>query len=43
MQPDPRARSSPAPAPSLSLKLSHRKYQSWKTFLDNAYWSVELS
>jgi len=24
------------------VKLSHRRYQSWKTFLDNAYWSVEL-
>jgi 5-methylcytosine-specific restriction endonuclease McrA len=32
----------PRTSPSLSLKLSHRKYQSWKTFLDNAYWSVEL-
>jgi len=26
----------------LNLKLTHRKYQSWRTFLDNAYWSVEL-
>lgn len=33
----------PKTSPVLSLKLSHRKYQSWKTFLDNAYWSVELS
>ena len=33
----------PKTSPLLSLKLSHRKYQSWKTFLDNAYWSVELS
>jgi 5-methylcytosine-specific restriction endonuclease McrA len=32
----------PKTSPVLSLKLSHRKYQSWKTFLDNAYWSVEL-
>jgi 5-methylcytosine-specific restriction endonuclease McrA len=32
----------PKTSPSLSLKLSHRKYRSWKTFLDNAYWSVEL-
>ena len=28
---------------SVSLKLTHGKYQSWKSFLDNAYWSVELS
>ncbi len=33
----------PRTSPSLCLKLSHRKYQSWKTFLDNAYWSVELT
>ena len=33
----------PKTSPVLSLKLTHRKYQSWKTFLDNAYWSVELS
>ena len=26
----------------LNLKLTHKKYQSWKTFLENAYWSVEL-
>jgi 5-methylcytosine-specific restriction endonuclease McrA len=32
----------PRTSPILSLKLSHRKYRSWKTFLDNAYWSVEL-
>ena len=32
----------PKTSPVLSLKLSHRKYQSWKAFLDNAYWSVEL-
>jgi len=24
------------------LKLGNPKYQSWKTFLDNAYWEVEL-
>ena len=28
--------------PSLALKLGHAKYASWKQFLDNAYWSVEL-
>jgi 5-methylcytosine-specific restriction endonuclease McrA len=32
----------PKRSPMLSMKLTHRKYQSWKTFLDNAYWSVEL-
>jgi 5-methylcytosine-specific restriction endonuclease McrA len=33
----------PRSSPALRVKLSHRKYRSWKTFLDNAYWSVELS
>ena len=28
--------------PYLAVKLSNRKYESWKTFLDHAYWSVEL-
>lgn len=32
----------PKRSPLLNLKLSNRKYESWKTFLDNAYWSVEL-
>jgi 5-methylcytosine-specific restriction endonuclease McrA len=32
----------PRRSPLLNLKLTHRKYQSWRTFLDNAYWSVEL-
>jgi len=32
----------PKRSPVLNLKLTHKKYQSWKTFLDNAYWSVEL-
>ena len=32
----------PKRSPLLNLKLTHRKYQSWKTFLDAAYWSVEL-
>ncbi len=32
----------PKRSPMLNLKLSNSKYQSWKTFLDNAYWSVEL-
>jgi 5-methylcytosine-specific restriction endonuclease McrA len=33
----------PRTSPVLGLKLSHGKYRSWKAFLDNAYWSVELS
>jgi 5-methylcytosine-specific restriction endonuclease McrA len=32
----------PKRSPMLNLKLTHKKYQSWKTFLDSAYWSVEL-
>ena len=32
----------PKRSPMLNLKLTQGKYQSWKTFLDNAYWSVEL-
>ncbi len=32
----------PKRSPLLNLKLTHRKYQSWKSFLDAAYWSVEL-
>ncbi len=32
----------PKRSPMLNLKLTHRKYQSWRTFLENAYWSVEL-
>jgi len=32
----------PKRSPLLSLKLSQRKYRSWQTFLDNAYWNVEL-
>jgi len=28
--------------PLIALRLGHERYQSWKTFLDNAYWSVEL-
>ena len=35
-------RSSPRTSPTLGLKLANRKYQSWKTFLDDAYWTVEL-
>jgi 5-methylcytosine-specific restriction endonuclease McrA len=32
----------PKRSPLLNLKMTLTKYQSWKTFLDNAYWSVEL-
>jgi 5-methylcytosine-specific restriction endonuclease McrA len=28
--------------PVLTVKLSENRYASWKAFLDNAYWSVEL-
>lgn len=33
----------PKRSPMLNQKLTNSKYESWKTFLDNAYWSVELS
>ena len=32
----------PKRSPLLSVKLGNPKYQSWKSFLDNAYWSVDL-
>jgi 5-methylcytosine-specific restriction endonuclease McrA len=32
----------PKRSPLLSIKLGNPKYQSWKNFLDNAYWSVDL-
>ena len=32
----------PKRSPMLNLKLTSTKYQSWKSFLENAYWSVEL-
>lgn len=28
--------------PLIALRLGHEKYESWKAFLDEAYWSVEL-
>lgn len=28
--------------PMISVRLGHEKYRSWKAFLDEAYWSVEL-
>lgn len=32
----------PKTSPLVTVKLGSRKYQSWKAFLDNAYWTVEL-
>lgn len=32
----------PKRSPLVNLKLTNSKYHSWKSFLDNAYWSVEL-
>lgn len=32
----------PKRSPLLSIKMNQRKYRSWQSFLDNAYWSVEL-
>lgn len=32
----------PKQCPTLKLKLGNRKYESWKTFLNNAYWSADL-
>ncbi|MFW5799121.1 MAG: HNH endonuclease [Planctomycetota bacterium] len=32
----------PRRSPAVTLHLSHDKYRTWKQFLDNAYWSVEL-
>ena len=29
--------------PSITLRVGHDKYASWRAFLDNAYWSVELT
>ena len=28
--------------PVLAVRIGHKKYESWKAFLDQAYWSVEL-
>ena len=28
--------------PMIAVRLGHEKYESWKAFLDEAYWSVEL-
>ncbi len=32
----------PKRSPLLAVKLGNPKYESWKTFLNNAYWSVDL-
>ncbi len=32
----------PKRSPLLTIKLGNPKYASWKTFLDSAYWSVDL-
>ena len=32
----------PKYSPLLAVKLGNPKYESWKTFLSNAYWSVDL-
>jgi 5-methylcytosine-specific restriction endonuclease McrA len=32
----------PKRSPLLAMKLGNPKYESWKTFLDNAYWEVDL-
>jgi len=32
----------PKRSPLLAMKLTQRKYQSWQSFLDSAYWEVEL-
>lgn len=32
----------PKRSPVLNLKLTQKKYRSWQSFLDAAYWSVEL-
>lgn len=33
----------PKKHPVIHVHLRHERYQSWKQFLDNAYWSVELT
>lgn len=32
----------PKRSPMLTIKLGNPKYESWKSFLDSAYWSVDL-
>ncbi len=33
----------PKQSPLLAVKLGNPKYESWKTFVNNAYWSVDLT
>ena len=33
----------PKTTPMIHIHLNHQRYSSWKQFLDNAYWSVELT
>jgi 5-methylcytosine-specific restriction endonuclease McrA len=37
-----RAPVKPKRSPLLSVKLNNPKYESWKTFVDSAYWTVDL-
>ncbi|MSR70177.1 MAG: HNH endonuclease [Phycisphaerales bacterium] len=37
-----RAAVKPKRNPAIALRLGSPKYQSWKTFLDEAYWTIEL-
>jgi len=37
-----RAAVRPRRNPAIAMRLSSEKYASWRAFLDNAYWSVEL-
>jgi hypothetical protein len=32
----------PKRSPVINIRLADERYHSWKQFLDNAYWSVEL-
>jgi hypothetical protein len=32
----------PTRSPLISMKLNSERYASWREFLDQAYWSVEL-
>lgn len=32
----------PRRSPLITIRLGHDKYESWKAFLDDAYWNVEL-
>jgi hypothetical protein len=32
----------PKRSPVINIRLADERYASWKQFLDNAYWTVEL-